>query len=273
MGGSTPRTRRKTDYLGYENFKDNIGQYRQFSSAMQAFEFITSHRQDIRLSKIPEWEGIEKLFVEAAVIAGRQEASGRLDIDDDSSIGSNDSGRMSAHPARLPFTGVPPSDFTGRELTPVIGGVRHRSRGDSDHDAYIAGRAKDMEKLRGEVDKLEAEGKDIDLVCKDCSKTFPHSVGQQIRFKSRGWTNLPGRCSGCVDKDKAPKTCFRFETTGTCRFGDNCKFVHGGDGTAGGNTSSHNISMQQDEQSNEENSSEEYLSDSESSEEYLSDHY
>ena len=257
-------------YLRFENFKENIEQQTQFSSAMEAFEFITTHRQDIRLSKIQEWEGIEKLFIEAAVIAGRQEASRRLEADDGSSSGSNSSGQqISAHPCSLPFTGVPRSGFTGRELTPIFGGKRQRTKGDNGD--WLTERARNMEKLRGEVDKLEEEGKDMELTCKDCTKTFTHSIEQQIRFKSRGWTNLPGKCSGCTDKglQDTPRPCFGFDTTGTCRFGDTCKFVHGGDGK----TSSHNISMQQDEQSNGEDYSEEYLSDSESSEEYLSDHY
>ena len=41
-------------YMRIENFKSNIKKCNQFSSTIQEFEFITSHRQDIRLSKIRE---------------------------------------------------------------------------------------------------------------------------------------------------------------------------------------------------------------------------
>ena len=82
--------------------------------------------------------------------------------------------------------------------------------------------------LRKDVNELEENGKDIELKCKSCEAGFMHSVKQQVRFKVRGWTNLPGKCPGCVDKDlkENPQPCFDFNSTGTCRFGDQCKFVH-----------------------------------------------
>ena len=192
-------------YMRIENFKSNIEKCNQFSSTVQEFEFITSHRQDIRLSKIREWENVERLFVEAAIIANRQENSMRVDIADDSSMSSGDSGGVSVHTAA--HTGH--RHRTGRNL------LQRKSELPS-------------EVLRKDIKELEENGKDIGLKCKSCDAEFMHSVKQQVRFMVRGWTNLPGKCPGCVDKDlkENPQPCFDFNSTGTCRFGDQCKFIH-----------------------------------------------
>ena len=61
------------------------------------------------MSKIREWEAIERLFVEAAIIANRQHSSQPADLSDDSSMGSGNSSeqRLSTHTAawtpRLPL--------------------------------------------------------------------------------------------------------------------------------------------------------------------------
>ena len=47
-------------FMRVENFKNSINVCEQFASTIQAFEFITSQRQDIKISKIREWEAIER---------------------------------------------------------------------------------------------------------------------------------------------------------------------------------------------------------------------
>ena len=69
--------------------------------------------------------------------------------------------------------------------------------------------AREMENLRKELDELEKNGKEIDLKCNKCGKNFIHSVPDQIRFRTKKWTNLPGKCSECRDGEP----CFDFHKT------------------------------------------------------------
>ena len=88
-------------FLRMDNFRENINKCEQFACTVQAFEFITPHRQDVKMSKIQEWEAIERLFVEAAIIANRQHSSRPADLSDDISMGSGNSNeqRLSTHTA------------------------------------------------------------------------------------------------------------------------------------------------------------------------------
>ena len=115
-----------------ENFKSNLGVCEHFKHTVQEFEFITAHRQEIKMSQIKQWGTIERLFIEAAVTAERKGAHSR-DIDDDSSIGSDSSDQHLS----VGFTGVPKSRHTGQELRPVFGGLKHKSSGDKEEDAYM----------------------------------------------------------------------------------------------------------------------------------------
>ena len=151
-------------FMRMENFKENIIRYEKFACTVQAFEFITSHRQDVKLSKIREWEAIERLFVEAAVIANRQHSSRPADLSDGSSIGSNNSSeqRLSTHtaawnphsPLRLPTA--------AREIPKV-----------TEKDSKSA-------QIEAAVAALEKDGKDIEIKCRSCNGNFKHTIEEQV---------------------------------------------------------------------------------------------
>ena len=207
------------NFIRMENFKSNLGVCGKFKQTVQEFEFITAHRQEVKMSQIKEWGTVERLFVEAAVTAERKEAHSR-DIADDSSIGSDNSDQHLS----VGFTGVPKSHHTGRELRPVFGGLKHRSSGDKEEDAYLKTRAQKCEEVSNKMKEIEEEGKDIKITCKNCSTEFTHTVADQVRFASRQWENLPGKCQKCKDNEPAGP-CFDF-AAGKCGRGDRCKFTH-----------------------------------------------
>ena len=60
-----------------ENFRFNVGVCAQFKHTVQEFEFVTAHRQEVKMSQIKEWGTVERLFVEAAVTAERKGAHSR----------------------------------------------------------------------------------------------------------------------------------------------------------------------------------------------------
>jgi hypothetical protein len=202
-----------------ENFKSNLGACGQFKHNVQEFEFITAHRQEIRMSQIKEWGTVERIFMAAAVTAERKGSNSR-DIADDNSIGSDNSDQHLS----VGFTGVPKSQHTGRELRPVFGGLKHRSSGDKEEDAYLKARAQKCEEVSSKMKEIEEEGKDIKITCKNCSTEFTHTVADQVRFASRQWENLPGKCQKCKDSEPAGP-CFDF-AAGKCNRGDRCKFTH-----------------------------------------------
>lgn len=43
----------------------------------------------------------------------------------------------------------------------------------------------------------DEELKDIQIVCKDCGKTFVHEVRDQIFYKQMGYENTPKACADC----------------------------------------------------------------------------
>ena len=112
--------------------------------------------------------------------------------------------------ADVPYPGVP-KGRNGKELSPVFGGKMYMKTGDAEADKAATDMAREMEDLRKELDELEKNGKDIDLECNTCGKGFIHSVPDQIRFRTKKWTSLPGKCSAC--RDGGP--CFDFHKT--CR--------------------------------------------------------
>ena len=177
------------NFIRMESFKSILGVCGKFKETIQEFEFITAHRQEVKMSQNKEWGTVKRLFVEAAVTAERKKAHSR-DSADDSSIGSDSSDQ---HPS-VGFTGVPKSHHTGREPRPVFGGLKHRSSGDKEEDAYLKARAQKCEEASNKMKKIEEEGKDIKITCKHCSTEFTHTVADQVRFASRQWENLPGKC-------------------------------------------------------------------------------
>ena len=171
------------NYIRMENFKTNMGGCEQFSSVLQEFGFITSHRQEIKLSRIKDWGTVEKLFIEASVIVGREEAADRQ-IDDDSSIGSNGSDqKLSSHPARF-GTSDPSHDVRTSEHRPP--------KKEEAPNAMVERKNKD----------LKIHGEDKQLKCNHCQKYFIYSVNEQIRYASREWENLPARCHTYVHAGK-----------------------------------------------------------------------
>jgi hypothetical protein len=194
-------------FMRVENFKNSINVCEQFASTIQAFEFITSHRQDVKISKIREWEAIERLFVEATIIANRQQTSRPADLSDDSSVGSGGSNeqQLSTHTAAWHPHRSPNIPVASREIKPL---------------------AKDLKgsAIEAAITALRKDGKDKSIKCRTCSEEFKHTVEEQIRFKEREWEHDPARCNRCRDKDP-PRPCFDF-AKGTCKYGDSCKFLH-----------------------------------------------
>ncbi len=75
------------------------------------------------------------------------------------------------------------------------------------------------------------------LVCRDCSQTFMFTLKQQKHYYTKG-LQQPSRCRECAakyqvrlsdrskrDNQKGKNMCYAFQT-GTCPFGDKCKFSH-----------------------------------------------
>lgn len=50
---------------------------------------------------------------------------------------------------------------------------------------------------------MDAELKDITIVCKDCGEEFTFTVGEQQFYKEKGLENSPVRCKDCRDKKRA----------------------------------------------------------------------
>ena len=100
----------------------------------------------------------------------------------------------------------------------------HRKTGDAEADKSTTDMAREMENLRKECDELEKNGKNIDIKCNKCGKNFVYNVADQVRIKTRKWTNLPGKCSDC--RDGGP--CLGFNKTGECKYGGICRSVHYG---------------------------------------------
>ena len=50
---------------------------------------------------------------------------------------------------------------------------------------------------------MDAELKDITIVCQDCGEDFTFTVGEQQFYKEKGLENSPVRCKACRDKKRA----------------------------------------------------------------------
>ena len=59
------------------------------------------------------------------------------------------------------------------------------------------------------------------IKCSICSVEFNYPVHQQNLFKSKGYED-PKKCPNC----RPPKICDNFRRTGSCSFGDRCKYLH-----------------------------------------------
>ena len=68
---------------------------------------------------------------------------------------------------------------------------------------------------------VNADFQDKVIDCVDCEKKFPHTAQKQELFDKLQYED-PKRCDDC----RPPKTCDTFEKTGSCPFGENCKYHH-----------------------------------------------
>ena len=99
------------------------------------------------MSKIREWEAIERLFVEAAIIANRQHSSRPTDLSDGSSMGSGNSieQRLLTHTAAWTPRSPLRIPVAARESKPTTKGVKSAAIKDA---------------------ALEKDGKDVDIKCR-----------------------------------------------------------------------------------------------------------
>ena len=98
--------------------------------------------------------------------------------------------------------------------------------------------------------QVDAPGSEM-LNCRDCPRQFEFSKGEQEFYAMKGFTNKPSRCRECKEKKKQEfesrnmdrgfggnsggrGVCFTFQRTGSCRYGDTCRFSHEGGNTRGG---------------------------------------
>jgi hypothetical protein len=79
--------------------------------------------------------------------------------------------------------------------------------------------------------------KDITISCSECAETFLFPVKTQTDFETKGYVQ-PRRCTKCRNPDKI---CDAFATTGSCRFGDSCKFKHQADNATNETTVRHRL--------------------------------
>ena len=187
------------NYLRITNFKRNLLQ--RFGEVVVEFDFIIAHRSELNLTRIKDWRDAEKLFVEAAVVAARnnhQDSRYDASTSDAGSESSGDNRRERRH-------GPPAIHAIAAGLPPKPGPTPE----------YIA----DM------VKKLETTGESIHLNCSICKKEFGHSVEKQIEFAERGWWNTPRKCPACTEEQNKSKVCFDFRS-GNCKYGDLCRFSH-----------------------------------------------
>ena len=82
----------------------------------------------------------------------------------------------------------------------------------------------------GQQQQSQSQGShltDMSLNCRVCSESFVFTVQQQITNKERGYNNVPTKCQD----HRTPGNCDQFTATGSCDYGDQCKFQHiGADG-------------------------------------------
>lgn len=82
-------------------------------------------------------------------------------------------------------------------------------------------RQRDITMPYARKDVANADFQDKMIGCVDCEKDFVHTAKKQELFGKLEYED-PKRCDGC----RPPKTCDTFEKTGSCPFGENCKYHH-----------------------------------------------
>ena len=190
------------NYIRTMNFKRNLAMVARFGLVVEEFEFIVAHRSELKLSKVKEWKLIEKLFIEAAVVAAR------VGVDDTAYEDSASNGSVEAKPAVHAI----------RPLDKAIGGQSgHRPIG-----------GPTQEEIEATKKRLKDSGKDIETQCIECDQKFTHTINKQIEFAGKGWNKTPRKCPGCTDKQNKSRMCFDY-MKGQCRHADLCRFSHHSD--------------------------------------------
>ena len=74
--------------------------------------------------------------------------------------------------------------------------------------------------------KTKGDFKEKTLTCKEegCGEKFKFSVEEQLSFHNRGHSTDPSKCP--KHRSKPFGHCDAFKDTGTCKFGDACRFIH-----------------------------------------------
>lgn len=74
--------------------------------------------------------------------------------------------------------------------------------------------------------KTKSDFKEKTLTCKEegCGEKFKFSVEEQLSFHNRGHSTDPSKCP--KHRSKPFGHCDAFKDTGTCKFGDACRFIH-----------------------------------------------
>ena len=74
--------------------------------------------------------------------------------------------------------------------------------------------------------KTKSNFKEKTLTCKEegCGEKFKFSVEEQLSFHNRGHSTDPSKCP--KHRSKPFGHCDAFKDTGTCKFGDACRFIH-----------------------------------------------
>jgi hypothetical protein len=186
-------------YLRLNNLKAACGRDAIWCELNTAFNDITSRDKKIKISKVKTWSTVEAKLHEAWDLVCNQGLLQRFDslVDGRSEMGDS-----------------------------LDGLVDGSSSGLSAHHSFLPKRNNE-----GTFeDKTTSDLKDQKLTCKDCKKEFTDSIDDQAHRARKGWNQRPARCPPCkviylAKLAKDPQPCSDFKS-GSCSFGDRCRYLH-----------------------------------------------